>query len=316
MKKVRRSASLHRKKARQRIVPPNPITPSEIGDIVFEFLPVMGLMAWRTTSSEECQRATERLWQLAHDHCSEYARRKWSQLPADATGACAFAVYNKICVICRQRWAGGLHSDFAIPAHPACVLQCCVRASSLKGELPVEHLLETLPIFIPKSRYGYQVMYVWSNRHPAVAPCKTLENYEEAYADCIREYFQHKVEVRAERLQASKAAAAVRAAERRHLESSNHRAFVSAMAPRFKSYAAVTRELPDFTYKSVSRGDSDAVSRAQAFMQEKDELQVKVPPSLRNAVFGSKTISSWQRHARQCRTSTCAVYLSASVAHL
>ncbi|KAG5184653.1 hypothetical protein JKP88DRAFT_244653 [Tribonema minus] len=116
-----------------------PINPSELADAVFAYLGfdsmegLRGLLAWRATSSGERQRATQQLFELAKSHCSEHVRQDWARLPADATGACAFAIYNKICVICGRRRNGGLVSTFAIPAHCACVLRCCVNASFLES---------------------------------------------------------------------------------------------------------------------------------------------------------------------------------------
>ncbi|KAG5184654.1 hypothetical protein JKP88DRAFT_219661 [Tribonema minus] len=272
------------------------IAPGELGDVtdvIFDFLSVRGLMKWRTTSPRECQRATKRLWELARRNCSSRINPKCWALPVDATGACAFAVYNKICIVCRTPWFGDLQSEHGIPAHPGCLLQCCITLSAAGRCVPMQHLVQTVPIFRKQCAKRKLKDCVWKERHPAVPPRMTLEYYKEEYADVIKAHLQYKADVAAESTKAPRAQAAAEARARRRRIFSNRREFVSAISPHFKSWAVVTRELPDFIHQPVSEGYNKATLRAQTFVQLRD----KVPQCAWGAVFRS---GNFQELAEAC----------------
>ncbi|KAG5178006.1 hypothetical protein JKP88DRAFT_256171 [Tribonema minus] len=175
---------------------------------------------------------------------------------------------------------GGAAFSYAIPAYPACVLQCCIEEPALNSEVPVEHLIRCLPHFWFKG--ARHVRYFWTERHPAVPPRMTLEHCLKNYAGANRRCLQRKDTMTTARSRNRKIHA-------------NRRKFVIATRRRlrFKSWAAVTRELPDFIYKPVSEGYDNATLRAQVFMRLRDN----VPRCLWRAVFRS---SQFQQLAEAC----------------
>ncbi|KAG5184057.1 hypothetical protein JKP88DRAFT_244929 [Tribonema minus] len=270
-----------RKKARP--AAPAPLVPHEVSEV----------MDWLGTDHLAPCFMVSHAWQgeLVHRHpelkklnkLNTYQRNTWHHLRGFRLTNVIAAVQRR-CVLCHERWQGGINHTFGIPAHPKCVRAQLIL--SVPCDFPAAYAYQNLP---------YQIIAGWTYNagefacdgfwhlpHPAVPREWTIVGAMEDKADEISAFKAEEERRRAEAEQRRIEAAQVRAAEAKARAQERERKWRSDIAAEaeqqqtpFRSWSALQQALRDAPHVegTVLRDSArETVRRAALVLQEASHI--------------------------------------------
>ncbi|KAG5187434.1 hypothetical protein JKP88DRAFT_243944 [Tribonema minus] len=270
-----------RKKARP--AAPAPLVPHEVSEV----------MDWLGTDHLAPCFMVSHAWQgeLVHRHpelkklnkLNTYQRNTWHHLRGFRLTNVIAAVQRQ-CVLCHERWQGGINHAFGIPAHPKCVRAQLIL--SVPCDVPTAYAYQNLP-YQSISGWTYNAGEFscdgfWHVPHPAIPREWTIVGAMEDKADEICAFKAEEERRRAEAEQRRIEAAQVRAAEakvRAQEREKKWRSDIAAEAEQqqtpFRSWSALQQALrnaPHVEGTVLRDSAQETVRRAALVLQEASHI--------------------------------------------